>query len=614
MKKGIYIYFLVSGWLIIKCTADVLAGKDEYYQAPHSTYSIDTTPEDPNRCTDNVPSRCDPTYPYRTFDGTCNNLDHPRWGSANECYLRFQKAFYEGYGEVRKSMRGNSLPEPRQLTLNIFTDAHRPTPKTSFMLTIFGQGVAHDLGDVVLLNANVDCCASGSENNPACLPILFRPNDPDFSRYNVTCIQFHTSKNCNLCNTANREQISDVTSVLDASIVYDCSNERSNNMRAYDGTGKLISNQTNEGELLPNGKDPGDGFCPKAQESMCFLAGDRRVNQHATLTSLQTLLLREHNRLATSLKQMNPHWDEERLFQEARRINIAQLQCITYKEYLPYVLGPNLMEQFNLNIRDGPDGTLYNPNTRPGIVNEFSTAAFRLHSMVASKVGALGLHFEDLYLNPKLIWEGHMDKLMKGVCQVPSEKFDHWYTKGVTVELTKQPDSSYGSDLSSTDIQRGRDAGLAPYIYLVRFCSENQIKIMTFDDLSSMMSAENIELLKQNYDSVEDVDLWVGLHMEYHLPGAEVGPTTACIIAKQFYLIKFGDRFYFEHIGQVPSFTPVQRNTLKQCSFSRLLCDNTNITQTQKNVMLLPSAENPEVSCNEIPKIDLSLWKDWESS
>ncbi|GFY80109.1 peroxidase [Trichonephila inaurata madagascariensis] len=552
---------------------DISEDADNTYEV--SNDSDDTTPEDPNRCRDNSPLQCDRAHPYRTFDGTCNNLDHPTWGSANECYLRFQKAFYDGYGGVRKSVTRDPLPEPRNLTVNIFRDVKQRSQRTSFMLTIFGQAVAHDLGNIVKLDDKAECCSPGNESNPACLPIRLSPDDPDFSRYNVTCRNFQTSKDCHLCDTANKESLSDVTSFLDASIAYGNSDEKANSIRRNDGT------------------------------------GDERVNQHATLTSIHTLYMREHNRLAAILKLLNPQWDEEQLFQEARRINIAQVQCITYKEYLPYVIGPYLMEQFDLKVKDGPEGTLYNPRTRPGIVNEFSTSAFRLHSMVASNVGALRLLFEDLYSNPKLIWDGHMNQLMQGVCRVSSAKYDHWFVKDVTVSLRRPPGKSYGSDLSSMDIQRGRDTGLAPYIYLVKFCSGNRYKITSFEDLSPLMSMENIELLKKNYKSVEDVDLGVGLHMENHLPEAEVGPTTACIIAKQFYLIKFGDRFYFEHEGEVPSFTPDQRNALKQCSFSRLLCDNTNIPRIQKNVMLVPDAQNnPNIPCNEIPEIDLSLWKE----
>ena len=64
-----------------------------------------------------------------------------------------------------------------------------------------------------------------------------------------------------------------------------------------------------------------------------------RVNQNPQLTVLQVMLLREHNRLASILEHLNPHWDDETLFQEARRINIAQYQFVSYYEWLPLFLG-----------------------------------------------------------------------------------------------------------------------------------------------------------------------------------------------------------------------------------------------------------------------------------
>lgn len=63
---------------------------------------------------------------------------------------------------------------------------------------------------------------------------------------------------------------------------------------------------------------------------------------------MHTLMAREHNRIAKTLIQINPHWDDETLYQEARRIVIAEIQHITYNEFLPILLGKDVMEKFGL--------------------------------------------------------------------------------------------------------------------------------------------------------------------------------------------------------------------------------------------------------------------------
>lgn len=61
-----------------------------------------------------------------------------------------------------------------------------------------------------------------------------------------------------------------------------------------------------------------------------------------------TIWVREHNLIVDKLKEIHPNWSTEELFQNARRIVIAETQHITYNEFLPLLVGDEIMQLYEL--------------------------------------------------------------------------------------------------------------------------------------------------------------------------------------------------------------------------------------------------------------------------
>ena len=193
------------------------------------------------------------------------------------------------------------------------------------------------------------CCVDhkltdNCKSNEKCYIVPVPADDPIYSKIGAECIDFAGSftdhdVNCVLSNSTGKpEPMTETTAFMDASLVYGNGGGQSNRIRSFIG-GRLEEEVRDGSSWIPHSPIADNVCVVKSDTDVCYQSGDPRTNQHPTLALTQILLLREHNRIADYLLILNPQWDDETVYQEARKIVIAECAHITFYEWLPYFLG-----------------------------------------------------------------------------------------------------------------------------------------------------------------------------------------------------------------------------------------------------------------------------------
>ena len=87
---------------------------------PLSKYTNQTCDYEVNACRFSQASKCSPNFRYRTYDGSCNNLEKPLMGRRLDCQRRLLPADYrDGLSSFRTSIDGSPLPNPRLLSVKL---------------------------------------------------------------------------------------------------------------------------------------------------------------------------------------------------------------------------------------------------------------------------------------------------------------------------------------------------------------------------------------------------------------------------------------------------------------------------------------------------------------
>ncbi|XP_059125588.1 eosinophil peroxidase [Peromyscus eremicus] len=569
---------------------------------------------------------------YRTITGRCNNKKRPWLGASNQALARWLPAEYEDHRSLpfgwtpSKRRNGFFLPLVRAVSNQIVRFPSRKLTSDqgrSLMFMQWGQFIDHDLDFSpesparVAFTVGVDCektCA----RLPPCFPIKIPPNDPRIKNQRDCIPFFRSAPACPQNKNKVRNQINALTSFVDASMVY--GSEVSLALRLRNRTnywGLLATNQRfqDNGRALMPFDNLHEDPCLLTNRSVripCFLAGDTRSSETPKLASLHTLFVREHNRLATELRRLNPHWSGDKLYNEARKIVGAMVQIITYRDFLPLVLGKARIRR-TLGPYRG-----YCSDVDPRVANVFTLAfrfghtmlqpfMFRLDSQYRAPKGNSHVPLSSAFFASwRIIYEGGIDPILRGLMATPAKlnRQDSMVVDELRDKLFRQV-RRIGLDLAALNMQRSRDHGLPGYNAWRRFCGLSQPQNLA--QLSRVLKNQALaRKFLSLYGTPNNIDIWMGAIAEPLLPGARVGPLLACLFENQFRKARDGDRFWWQKLGV---FTKRQRKALSQISLSRIICDNTGITTVSKNIFRANIYPKGFVSCRCIPKLNLSAWR-----
>ena len=496
--------------------------------------------------------------PYRTIDGSGNNLKNPQMNQAGVQLIRIPSANPDfanpDYGDGISSFAGQTRPNPREISNRV--NAH-PLPGSNL---VNEQGLIPNLDSatnfVWLWGQFMDHDITFSEDiaEPANIQIPRGDDIFDPQRTGMAEMFFKRAINDPATGTSTdnpRQQLNKITGWIDASTVYGSDPKRATALRTNNETGKL---KTSPGEFLPynNQRLPNSRF----RGSDFFLAGDERANENIGLTSLHTLFVREHNRLAEQIVANDPSLsgEGEEIYQMSRRIVGAQIQAITYNEFLPVLLGRDALKPYS-----GYDDSV----PWPGVANAFSSAAYRVgHTLLSPHIRLVdaqgneteAIPLRDAFFRPKKVVNEGIEPVLRGFGSHPHQRVDVFIIDDVRNFLFVDTESTgtfgrLGFDLASLNIHRGRDHGLPSYNDMRDALGLGRKE--SFSDITE--DPEVQRRLRKAYgtnedgtDKTDDMDIWVAGLAEDRHGDSILGELLYTIVARQFEVLRDGDRFWYQ--------------------------------------------------------------------
>jgi len=509
-------------------------------------------------------------------DGSGNNLANSDWGAVNSQINRLTP---QSFNDSISEMAHPDYQNPRIIS-NIVCNESLAIPNSlglSNMNVLWSEFINNDMQ----LTSHQDSSHEGGmEEAHITIPIddeIMNPGGVEDSRIKYLRTEFISDTGSEEGNP--REYPNEVSSWLDGSSIYSSSVELQDYLRMGEG-GRLKVTDIDGWDMVPGRVteyvESSTGDNPNLQ----FFVGDSRNLEHIGLTSLQVLFIREHNRLADGLSERHSDWSDEQLFQRAKKLVQAEIQAITFNEYLP-----------SIGI-DLSDYSGYNSSVNPQLSNEYILlAAFATGSQMAdgwlqfdeglneSTSGHLDLR-DGFWTTSSLIDAGGIDTTIRGAAYDNQREMDLAVNPSLRNLMSGAMWGGWMDDCAM-DIQRGRDRGLTDYNSLREGLGLE--RVTNWGDISSNVDSQ--QKLAEAYPDVDSIDAYIGVMAEDRLESSIYGQTQQMLVLDQFQRIRDADRFWYENDAELTSLTS-EFNSLR---LSDIILRNSEIESIQCNVFF---AEN----------------------
>lgn len=498
------------------------------------------------------------TVTYRSHNGFNNHLYH--LGTAKTPLLRKSAHAYTD-SACLPVRRLPAYPSPRKISNVLCADPELQTKKSKFsnIFWVWGQLIDHEIGLTPQTTEMANIFTSGHRCSLS--------SDSNCDEHPNHIIPFRRS--LFIHKDGVREHINEQSAFIDGGVIYGADDERTTALRLYDGTGRLAFTGEEHSPLMPlnTNRLPNDNPTAVAHEKF-FLAGDVRANENPLLTSLHTVLMREHNRRCMELIAKHPtlNGKDEFLFQKSRSWMIGLLQWITYNEWLPLIV-PNIAPY-----------TGYKSAVDPRIATEFSTVGYRFgHSMVTNDLTVVHgndrkeIPLKDCFFNPSLVGLFGIEAFLKGNATTPAQDINLSVVDNLRNCLFGCPESGHLLDLISLNLHRGRDHGIPGYNMVRKAYGLPEAK-----SWSDVTCDEKIQRrMRECYVEPYDMDPYIGCLGEDKMTGFETGPLLNAILKDQFERIRDGDSFW--HTLD-PNLQPEEIEEIHSYDLQKLFVRNTKCT------------------------------------